>query len=471
MIFAKAHTLIVKVCSVFLLVAALLPQPASAQTPTYDMVDKSFTLYGKTHVLTRPADASQIAFNIEPLKEAIAHAVSVYSALWEPFAPDLWLELDPGTDTISAGAFYGSRSDVPVPGSTPRRFTNKAVCYVRIFNKIARQDAEGQQFIIAHEIAHCYQFKFVPIANTVLRSGSESAELAQQWWSEGSATWLATKAYHNLPANDPVFNRLSSNFAQHHADSLLGSTDYQFSYDGLFFWEAMEHNIGASLTLKFLATLPAAIPAQQQYFTRHNGADLLFNNYGLFAAWGDLLYQPPAESLFTTIPGVATIPGTTPAIPIRKFSINPLAITLPAGSERGVNIKATGLTASGATVRLLSGETLRDGVAVPVCGLTASKLELVASRTSKGTSDQIQFSFTSYNCPTSVSASIGNCYVGVWHLQTMPHFGTGDLNISLESDLQLTIKSTGATILWFNNFSTIPVLPAKHSNRPSLVHC
>jgi len=435
-----------------LVVLGVMPFSVSAQSPSSDEVDEWFTLYSKTHVLTRPANASLITFDVEVIKQAINRSVSIFGPLWEQFMPDIWLELIPTTDGPRASAAYDV-FDAPVPGNTPRRFSRRPICRIQVYNKISLEDASGQQFIIAHEMAHCYQYKLVPITRVIFRNDGTPAPTAQLWWAEGSATWLATKVY-SLPNDNGVFSRLSGSFAQHHGDSLLGSTDYQFAYDALFFWEALDRSIGTDRTLKFLMRIPEAINDQQQYITQLQAADLLFNNYGLFAAWGDLNYQPPAEGLFLEVRGLDAIPGTTPAIPIKKFSINPLSITLPANAQRGISLKATGLTASGVTVRLLSGETLRDGVEVHVCGLTSPKLNLVASRTSKGQRDTIQFSVSAFDCPAAAVAPISDCYLGVWHLEKFPGFGASALDITLGGDMELTIKVTGATILRFKDFST-----------------
>jgi hypothetical protein len=460
----------------------IFPIPVSAQTPGAE-VNESFTRYGHMHVLTHPADPSQYNFiDVEALENELERAARYYDGVWRSADPDLWIVLGQGGgNPLSSG--YGVTA-VPVPGSNPPSTATRTVCEIQVDNSPSLQNESFRRFILAFAMALCYEDILIPAAGNLTRLPLDSAQVKiNAWWRTGAATWLATSASQPLPDNLSGFDTLRDSFLGAHPTSLIGATDHVWRNDALFFWEALEHNIGVNAAISFLGAMPGTAEAQAAYLGRRPDIDRLFEFYGLEAAWGLLPFQPAAEGLFNGLWEISAIPSSSPDIAIKKFSINPMILKLRISVPQGLALSVRGLASSGVTVTLNNGISMTEGTPVPLCDLEDAQIKLVASRANQGQRETIGFSVSTYQCPPhcnvfdspsdplashpshslirfSVNSSpctppqtSDPCYYGTWRLARLPHFTGTTLDMSFEGIMQVTLDRGGAAMLQYKDFA------------------
>jgi hypothetical protein len=430
-----------------------VPIRVSAQAAT---VVETFNLYGMAHVLSHPADMSQFVGDVATIEDAIGTSVNTYNALWHSVNPSLWLDLR--LETSGSLLAVGGRirgEGVPVPGTNPTRTAVRDICHVVVYNAAALRNASEMRFTIAHEMAHCYQGYLV----TTIPSTGLPDDDANKWWIEGSAEWLATHVYPE-PASSTAAAGYAANFHDNHIFSLIGGGTPVISYDALYFWEGAERSIGKVAALSILANIPLTAAAQARYIGGLRASDSLFSDYAIFAGLGQLPYQPPADDLFNVEGSpITNLPFTTNEIEVSKFSFTGLYITIPVAAENGITLTASGLTASGTTLRLLSGATLADGVPLSLCHLASSQIRFLASRANRGSVDKFRLTIAAHNCPPPAPVVAANtCLYGTWQLTTLPTLkgqnSNNDLRLSFTGAVEITLTPEGIGILRYEDFAT-----------------
>lgn len=145
------------------------------------------------------------------------------------------------------------------------------------------------------------------------------------------------------------------------------------------------------------------------------------------------------------------------------FAIDPFFIPIDANLQRGLKLTVSGQASSGITVKLRSGQTLNEGVAIELCNLPVNKIALVASRADKGRTNQIMITIAPYTCiptrtptvtpsptPSPIPFNADLCY-GTWKLSTFPQ--VGNLTLQLDGSLKLTLERGGNTRLDYQDFA------------------
>lgn len=237
-----------------LLALLLLLVPHSATAQTAEQTETiTFTLYNKTHTLTRPLDLLGNPADLNIIKEAITKSVQYYDRQWGAVAPTLWLQLlsipSPLNRLAEAARFV---TDVPEPGIDSTTGTSQDVCWIRIYNTPRLSDSARLKYTLAHELVHCYQGYLIPSLGNHGLPTDIATRTVDDWWLEGSADWLAPHVY-------PMPEDMSTNrqwiFGNSHTHHLI---DGGHSYDEMFFWESLERSLGGLRgPLDILTGMPA----------------------------------------------------------------------------------------------------------------------------------------------------------------------------------------------------------------------
>lgn len=189
-----------------------------------------------------------------------------------------------GRELASARSVMMQSPDVHVESGVT---TSMIECEVRIYPP-GESHIGVMNFVIAHEIAHCYQFYYI----------HEGGDHHSRWWIEGAADWLATLVY-------PHINNL------HDTTFIKSHRRYMFlnSYDNAYFWLFLASPSGLGNPQLVVDNVLALMPRDDTYesYSRHLRARMpdledVFERYSLAVAFGNLLHQPPIEQLYVRTP-------------------------------------------------------------------------------------------------------------------------------------------------------------------------
>ncbi|MBC7814147.1 MAG: hypothetical protein H7175_23535, partial [Burkholderiales bacterium] len=281
--FTKRTLRVVGLLLVSLLFSVIIPtQPTFAQ----DYILENFEAGGITHIIYYVAGREQA---VQAVREAIEHVFSVYQPLWGEIGGaqgsaalgfQFFVVLPLGTKANAA-----ADADMVSPDSLPSGIISNVsqVCRVTVYDRPITPDI---LYVMAHEIAHCYQDYYIP-------STSIMSVPSERWWVEGSAEWMALLAYPNTPL--ATIRGITDYHTTHHQSLFLNS------YDAVFFWSFMASPAGLGsdqAVIEFLRNIPAGSGAYASYLT---GAvpdvNALMHNYATAIAQNQVPHQPQASTL------------------------------------------------------------------------------------------------------------------------------------------------------------------------------
>jgi hypothetical protein len=244
--------------------------------------------------------------------------------------PSSLLDYADATPLLDASGDSGKRPDVP------------AVCRIRLFPRGTAQPLSGQEWILAHEVFHCYQFQ--------LLGDNAWAAQAPAWVMEGTATWAA---FIVDPAMfPPAVAKITQYIDTPHTPLFMRT------YDAVGFWLHLQ-----DLTAGFWAQLPAilnggsstadfnASGADSTTFidswggsvTRAgSGHDIYWNMVSPFALPGFTALKPGG---FQTLPGSATVQALPYATSQYQITGGPIVlVTIPHDARLSVEHNYADLT-------------------------------------------------------------------------------------------------------------------------------
>ena len=395
--------------------------PAAGQ----DFTLTTFEAGGRTHVLNY---ANEREFAVQPVLEAVEHVFSVFQTLWGgaggaiksaaiPFQFYVLLTFEAPPNT-AADALMVNPAELPAGAIA----TAQQVCRVTIYNQFVTPDL---LYVMAHEIAHCYQDYYIP-------SSSNISVPHERWWVEGSAEWMALLAYPETPVSSVRGFKEYVTLHTHH--------EYLFarSYEAAFFWEFLASPTGlgsVQAAIEFLRAMPTATSTiiYEDYLRSAVGdLDVLFNNYEVAIGRRTVAHAPTlAESAHNLVlPGVPSETDiNTDPFSIDYYLFRNLPPTGPGGGVffEGINLENAGLRAS----LLLGGGAvpLQAGVAVPICPPYAQDYVVAVSRsvaTPFGGEGLIRLTAATpeqcagANNPLQGMALVPNCLAGDWVVVDVP---------------------------------------------------
>jgi hypothetical protein len=310
------------------------------------------------------------------------------------------------------------------------------ICRVRIYaNRFERADA-ANQFTLAHEIGHCFQYA---VRGTI----SDFAVEENGWWIEGNAEWLASQVY--APAGDRMRSTLADLY------STVATTPYGMDYDNFWFWEFITHRAGSGVVAEMLRDLPNSNTAQTAYLARRFGnLRDLFAGYGTALLGTQLRFQPALSNAQTI--EVRSFPGVIPLI-TERLSVRVSNVTLPAVSapNKGIRLRGNGLAALDMKVVFADGTSITGDGVIELCTAPRS-LQLAIGRGDNTSETLAEIAVEEYDCtpPPAVIGGGGeiiipeevtgvDCPYGVWSLVSVPGGNTA-------SDMQMDFTGSTLTI-------------------------
>lgn len=167
---------------------------------------ETFTLAGQTHVFRYETLNARIRL----IRESIETTILTYQPMFDvstaplPFQMVILTEQDLSDLGAFAGAELRSLAEVEVPPDVRPLLTQPSICLILMGT--GARDA-SLPFILAHEIAHCFQTHYIGVACCA----APSALLIHGWWIEAGANWLASRIF---PESYLTYTRSSTAAAQ-----------------------------------------------------------------------------------------------------------------------------------------------------------------------------------------------------------------------------------------------------------------
>lgn len=251
--------------------------PARAEFATFDAG-------GETHVIDI---LPKRAFLVPHIQDAIERSIATYQALWAEiggatktnnveFSFFIHMADQPG----GANAILRPATTITFPAGAPEPLPD--VCDVTVFNHPLGGD---YLFMIAHEVAHCYQEFYVLSKEIGYVPGTD-------WWAEGSASWMAFLAIPETPY-------VSANgFDAYTQQNSYARYVFAATYDGVFFWNFLASPTGLGspqAAIEFLRNMPAVTAASgyEDYLrTAVHDLDQFFANYAAAVGRAMLPHTP-----------------------------------------------------------------------------------------------------------------------------------------------------------------------------------
>ncbi len=291
---------------------------------------------------------------------------------------------------------------------------NNATLPTCMVNMYYTQDIELIKLTIAHEIAHCFQFNYVP---------NYAANRDHAWWVEGSAEFLALQVYPHLGQS-----RLLSGynaFKQNHRISV-----HKQNYDALFFWQFLSQQHSLPVVMETIINVP---PAGADYdaavlsylYARIPDGDNFMWEYATALTQNQVNYAPSFNELVllseNATPPASVNFGTEP------FSVSYLfmsTITVEEGQK--LQITANSFAASDQRIGILQQGTVSemvDGQTIDVCD--GSGIQFIVSRTGVNAATTSTISFELVDDDEFDCNEPPECVIGLWNFTIFPVITTG----------------------------------------------
>lgn len=152
---------------------------------------ETFLSAGQTHVFYHQTvnDWSRT------VRSSVETTISTYQPLFDVSTAPLAfqvaiLEVEPAQlpATTLADASLVDLADESIPADVRRLLAQPKICLVRVKND---SQLDMLPFILAHEIAHCFQYQYVSATWTL----SDPLLPIHGWWAEGGANWLGSRVF------------------------------------------------------------------------------------------------------------------------------------------------------------------------------------------------------------------------------------------------------------------------------------
>lgn len=343
----------------------------------------------RVHLFTAGEVENLIVFS-PPLENQVLTTESLvqdvltkYTQLWSSthradFQTVIILLDERGANNQQADAELSNRDVAIEVANVTYTFTTPNVCVVRVYMQAAI-DSAIFPFVMAHEIAHCYQEEYITEA--------ENTSVADDWWAEGSAEWLAALVYPFLA--NAAFRQGSTvtefvNLAQE-SYSLTDSFSVRDAYEGYgsaFWWMYLADPSYADITgigdpyalVNLLRGVPSAQPSTEAYdaYLEQILADdaVAMIHFGIAVAEGRMqavssLAAIVGQEMQVNLPSQAEYNPDHFSLAFQRFRIE-------AGEEvRAVEIIAHGTTPESAALFAIGTDSryriLSDGESVRLC--------------------------------------------------------------------------------------------------------
>lgn len=386
-----------------------LAAPSLAQGD--DLVVAAYTVGSKQMIVAHPRNPERFRGDPEVLHTALTRAEAVYERLFGPtrmkiFARFVSFQHPAGADVL---AMAGKQSvDVPVVGSN--RTNPETVCLITIYNVPDNGVPAALSITAVHELVHCYQ-------GFNMREGAPRLDIpTREWWSEGTAEWLAQKVYPEFDGAPDVGN-WQAKFVSNVGESLLNGN---YSYDAMYFWHALEQHTNVTRAMELLKQMLREPDSGAEVLERFPDINGVFATFGKLMAHNAIPYQPDASRLYK--PEYTQL---VEALPFRfslasdTFTFTPYYVKIAVPNVRGISVKITGQTASDYTVYSpYTLDVVPDGGAISLCGVT--EFALIVSRgkfrLDGGAPPSVEI--TGFDC--TPEAPPPPCLVGRWKLASWP---------------------------------------------------
>lgn len=286
----------------------------------------------------------------------VQDVLTKYTQLWSSthrvdFQTVVILLDERGANDQQADAELSNRDAAIEAANVTYTFTTPNVCIVRVYMQTAI-DAALFPFVMAHEIAHCYQEEYITEA--------ENTSFADDWWAEGSAEWLAATVYPFLAnaafRQGPTVTEFV-NLAQE-SYSLTDSFSVRDAYEGYgsaFWWMYLADPNYADITgigdpyalvamLRSVPIAPSSTEAYDAYLEQYLADDAIaMIHFGIAVAEGRMqavssLAAMVGQEMQVNLPSQAEYNPDYFSLAFQRFRI-----------EAGAEVRAVEITAHGTT--------------------------------------------------------------------------------------------------------------------------
>jgi hypothetical protein len=397
---------------------------AAATAAQGETIVKTFDAGGVTHVIAYPDWREKAA---QASEAAIAHAFSVFQPLWtgsnasSEIGFEVFVELSEVKlpQTRASAGLTDDTSILPA-GHTA---TRPKLCHVTVYNYVLD---DSTLFVIAHELAHCYQAFFIPNSPNGIVEGT-------RWWVEGSADWMALLVYPDASWASLWSNEFTTTTHRRYLFAL--------TYDAVFYFEFLASPMALGspeAVIEFLRGMPATPPSSgvyEDYLTSAVGdAGESFHNFMIAIGRTYLKHAPNLMPVTHNLYDVSPLPyegeiGTEP-FSIDYFKL--IGFGLDDFYLEGMNLDAAGIRAS--VVDAGGSHELKPGTIIPICGPRPNEIYVGVSRAKGNPNAAMEGrirvapatkeicaqhqSFLASGMPT-----IPNCLAGDWKVVHIPPLG------------------------------------------------
>jgi hypothetical protein len=371
---------------------------------------------------------------LEPIFEAVSHAVHAYNAYGpNPLHPVTLVVtelagMDPDTHTRNADLHALAR---------PGRSTGPS-CYVGVFPSLFDLNEGQSQQALAHEMFHCYQYRNL----TAQEAGPTHA--ANDWWVEGSAEYFSNVVF---PAVD-YEHRWLSQLTTAMRESNLTS----WSYKSFIFFQYLENRADAGAVINLLRAMPTSGGAEQQLaaISAYPNMNAIFHEFAQAVADQNVI-----DSNGSVIPlGVPFAPDditeVTPGNILARepFSIDIHRVIFPVSFDYNLTTRITGSPGE-TSARLEAAPRTWGPIPTQVragCGETRYLIVETQTGGTAANSYEVDFRATS-----TASTDQCSCLTGQWRLDNSSYLT--HLNGLIQQAAPGTINYTGVDGNVFADFT------------------
>ena len=285
-------------------------------------------------------------------------------------------------------------------------------------------------FILAHEMAHCYQYQYVD--NFAYNPPDDN------WWVDGAAEWLASLVYPDLADAEYTQGGRKQAFASTYFTPL-----FQKWYEAVYFWQFLEAELGYQAAVSLMRNMPPALAASDYIdYLRSAIPDLddVFQHYATALYSDSVPYQPPYNSMSHTVTMASALPLSEPigadllAIDYRTYG----GISLP--PDKALRVVVTGTEPAQMRATLLMGSTihwLQDGQPADLCSppdtftVALSRTGTLNAEINAGI-ELMEIDAESATCLAKETV-LPDCIVGRWNITELPEIpGAGEVTMMWE---------------------------------------
>lgn len=314
---------------------------------------------------------------LENVVDLVRRSIETYDPIFMFTTPTIFIDLVPPSFAVSStGTIVDGEAQPRSAGDADLLFAvegvspDTAICWV----KITDIEIENLDYVIPHEIAHCYQF-----FNTDFFLNENAYELAHAWWVEGTAEWLSSLV-EPLGAGEST---LQSQFASRKLQSIN-----KHEYDAFYFWAYLSSTLGNDLAINLIRDMPSDPTTHLDFLSRRLRTDMdtWFHGYVQAVSLDELPY------LTRNLEELAYYNGTIDGLPVEQmlwaepFGIGIANFFIALDETQGFLVDVSNLSDSGLTVSIFTNSDfieLNETESIELCDASGF-LTVVWSRTDGG---------------------------------------------------------------------------------------